>query len=60
MSSTLELLNAALQALEPEHLDIQDDSALHAGHAGARRRRTLHANHCQRPLSDWAACIATG
>ncbi|WP_374421603.1 BolA family protein [Chromobacterium sp.] len=36
MSTTLELLNAALQALEPEHLDIQDDSALHAGHAGAR------------------------
>ncbi|MCP1291041.1 MULTISPECIES: BolA family transcriptional regulator [Chromobacterium] len=36
MSATVELLSAALQALTPEHLDIQDDSALHAGHAGAR------------------------
>lgn len=24
------------QALAPEHLDIEDDSAAHAGHAGAR------------------------
>ncbi|POZ63442.1 BolA family protein [Chromobacterium alticapitis] len=36
MSDTPRLLEAALQALAPEHLDIQDDSALHAGHAGAR------------------------
>ncbi|MEN3812658.1 BolA family protein [Chromobacterium piscinae] len=32
----MELLETALRALEPEHLDIQDDSALHAGHAGAK------------------------
>ncbi|QEL55667.1 BolA family protein [Chromobacterium paludis] len=36
MSDTVQLLEAALQTLAPEHLDIQDDSALHAGHAGAR------------------------
>jgi BolA protein len=36
MSDTMQLLETALQALAPEHLDIQDDSALHAGHAGAK------------------------
>jgi BolA protein len=36
MSDTIALLQAALQALAPEHLEIQDDSAAHAGHAGAR------------------------
>ncbi len=29
-------LHAALAALEPVELDIRDDSARHAGHAGAR------------------------
>ncbi len=30
-------MTAALQAaLQPEHLELQDDSHLHAGHAGAR------------------------
>lgn len=36
MSDTVQLLETALRVLEPEHLDIQDDSALHAGHAGAK------------------------
>lgn len=36
MSDTVALLQAALQALAPEHLEIQDDSDAHAGHAGAR------------------------
>jgi len=27
-------LTAALSSLDPTYLDIQDDSALHAGHAG--------------------------
>ncbi|POA99904.1 BolA family transcriptional regulator [Chromobacterium sinusclupearum] len=36
MSDTVQLLETALQVLAPEHLDIQDDSALHAGHAGAK------------------------
>lgn len=36
MSDTVALLQAALQALAPTHLEIHDDSAAHAGHAGAR------------------------
>ncbi len=36
MSDTVALLQVALQALQPEHLEIEDDSAAHAGHAGAR------------------------
>ncbi|RQO75956.1 BolA family transcriptional regulator [Aquitalea sp. FJL05] len=36
MSDSVALLQAALQALQPEHLEIHDDSAAHAGHAGAR------------------------
>jgi BolA family transcriptional regulator, general stress-responsive regulator len=32
------------EALAPSHLDVQDDSHLHAGHAGAREGRhfTVH------------------
>lgn len=29
-------IRARLAALEPRRLDIEDDSALHAGHAGAK------------------------
>lgn len=36
MSDSVALLQAALQALQPDHLEIHDDSAAHAGHAGAR------------------------
>jgi BolA protein len=32
--TTVEQLEAALASLTPSHLSIQDDSALHAGHAG--------------------------
>jgi BolA protein len=35
MSTRLERLSERLQALEPEHLDVADDSHRHAGHAGA-------------------------
>ncbi len=35
MSTRLERLTERLQALEPEHLDVADDSHRHAGHAGA-------------------------
>ena len=36
MSERVEIIRAALQqALNPAHLDILDDSAAHAGHAGA-------------------------
>ncbi len=34
MSNTIEKLELAMAALKPSHLTIQDDSALHAGHAG--------------------------
>lgn len=33
---TLELLRQRLAALQPTRLEIRDDSALHAGHAGNR------------------------
>jgi BolA protein len=35
MTTRLERLVERLQALEPEHLDVVDDSHRHAGHAGA-------------------------
>jgi BolA protein len=39
----LERLRACLQsALEPDLLEIRDDSALHAGHAGAREGGHFH------------------
>lgn len=34
--STIELMKQKLAILEPEALEIGDDSALHAGHEGAR------------------------
>lgn len=36
MSAILESMRAQLAALEPLQLDIRDDSAKHAGHAGSR------------------------
>lgn len=33
--NTIELMKQRLASLEPEALEIGDDSALHAGHAGA-------------------------
>lgn len=36
MSETAEQIRARLAALAPDRLDIVDDSAKHAGHAGAR------------------------
>lgn len=35
-SDCIEEMKARLAALAPQHLEIVDDSALHAGHAGAR------------------------
>jgi BolA protein len=41
--SRLERLRAALEvALAPTHLEIRDDSAKHAGHAGAREGGHFH------------------
>jgi BolA protein len=34
--STVERIRERLQALEPQRLEIADDSALHAGHVGAQ------------------------
>lgn len=36
MSDILQRMQERLSSLQPEHLDIEDDSAAHAGHAGAR------------------------
>lgn len=35
-------LRAALQSLQPTRLEIRDDSAKHAGHAGAREGGHFH------------------
>lgn len=34
MTDTTRKLKATLSSLNPSYLDLQDDSALHAGHAG--------------------------
>ena len=34
MTDTIDKLKQALVSLEPTYLEVQDDSALHAGHAG--------------------------
>lgn len=36
MKTTIDQMRERLSALEPRSIDIADDSALHAGHAGAR------------------------
>ena len=36
MSDTIEAMKRRLALLAPEHIEIADESALHAGHAGAR------------------------
>jgi BolA protein len=40
--SRVEALRIALQTLEPTRLEIRDDSAKHAGHAGAREGGHFH------------------
>ena len=36
MSATIDKMRERLSVLDPTEVDIGDDSALHAGHAGAR------------------------
>ncbi len=36
MAGRLDRLHAAMRQFAPQQLDIEDESALHAGHAGAR------------------------
>lgn len=38
-AARIERMRAALQALQPQHLDIIDESHKHAGHEGARDGR---------------------
>lgn len=40
--SRLDRLRERLLALEPSELELRDDSALHAGHAGAREGGHFH------------------
>jgi len=42
VSTRVDRLRAALQSLEPTLLEIRDDSAKHAGHAGAREGGHFH------------------
>lgn len=42
MSSRIEALRTRLAVLQPDLLDIRDDSAAHAGHAGAREGGHFH------------------
>ncbi len=37
MNDTVQAMHEKLAALDPQRIEIIDDSALHAGHAGARR-----------------------
>lgn len=36
MNETIEAMKARLASLNPQHMEIVDESAFHAGHAGAR------------------------
>lgn len=36
MSDTVQEMKARLAALHPQHLEVVDESLLHAGHAGAK------------------------
>lgn len=40
--SASDIETALRDALQPEGLDVRDDSHLHAGHAGAREGRHFH------------------
>lgn len=42
MNPRVERLRTALQSLNPTRLEIRDDSAQHAGHAGAREGGHFH------------------
>lgn len=42
MNPRIDRLRSALQSLEPTLLEIRDDSAKHAGHAGAREGGHFH------------------
>ena len=41
MSNMRQIIEERLRTLEPEFFDFEDESHLHAGHAGNKRRRAL-------------------
>lgn len=47
----VERLAAALRSLEPSALEIRDDSAAHAGHAGAREGGHFHVRIVSRKFA---------
>jgi BolA protein len=50
----IERLRDCLAALEPTELDLRDDSALHAGHAGAREGGHFHVRIVSRKFAGLA------
>jgi BolA family transcriptional regulator, general stress-responsive regulator len=44
MSRQSRILDRLTQAFSPQHLEVEDDSARHAGHAGARQGGETHFN----------------
>ncbi|MFN0159757.1 MAG: BolA family protein [Burkholderiales bacterium] len=51
MSDMPDRIRSALVALEPEHIAVRDDSALHAGHAGAREGGHYHVSIVSRAFA---------
>lgn len=50
----IERLRDCLATLEPIELDLRDDSALHAGHAGAREGGHFHVRIVSRKFAGLA------
>ncbi|MEZ5459594.1 MAG: BolA family protein [Steroidobacteraceae bacterium] len=50
----VERLRRCLQVLEPTELQVRDDSALHAGHAGAREGGHFHVRIVSRKFAGLA------
>jgi BolA protein len=53
-TARLDRLRERLQALEPSELELRDDSALHAGHAGAREGGHFHVRIVSRKFAGLA------
>jgi BolA protein len=50
----LERLRRCLETLEPIELELRDDSAMHAGHAGAREGGHFHVRVVSRKFAGLA------
>jgi BolA protein len=53
-ATRLDRLRERLQTLEPSELELRDDSALHAGHAGAREGGHFHVRIVSRKFAGLA------